>query len=322
MRIDSYEKFLEFIEKKYNGEYEILSDSYSSTKDKISVRHVPCGKILSTTADKMIQGSGCKSCKLKKSWKTRSNAITDAEFKIKVSDLLDDEYKFLEPYNGYDSKIKIVHLKCGHEYSVTPNKFISGRRCPSCNSNIKKIKYTKTLEQFKKDVFELFGNEYSVTGNEYINCRTKIKISHKCGEEFLVTPNCLLCGKKSCLKCKTSESNGHKKIRKILTENGAFFKEEYKFKDCKNIRELPFDFVVFNDKEFDNIKYIIEFDGVQHFDKKSIYYSDDLVANDIIKNNYCADNGYRLIRIPYKSMKDIEKILCEILDKELFVRLS
>jgi hypothetical protein len=126
---------------------------------------------------------------------------SDEQFKNEVYALVKDEYTFLDGYKGIDIKIKVIHNKCGHEYEVTPNSFLNGRRCPYC-SGVKK----KTTEQFKKEVYDLVGDEYEILG-EYVNSYTKIRIKHtKCGHIYEVTPANFLRGSK-CPKCSRKKTH-------------------------------------------------------------------------------------------------------------------
>ena len=59
----------------------------------------------------------------------------------------------------------------------------------------------KTTREFKQEVYNLVGNEYSVLG-EYITNKTKIKMRHnKCGYEYEVTPNSFLSTGNRCREC-------------------------------------------------------------------------------------------------------------------------
>lgn len=53
----------------------------------------------------------------------------------------------------------------------------------------------KTQETFVKEVFDMYGNEYSVLG-EYKTAKTPIEIKHNvCGNIFKITPSNFLCGR-------------------------------------------------------------------------------------------------------------------------------
>lgn len=59
----------------------------------------------------------------------------------------------------------------------------------------------KTTEQFKQEVYDLVGDEYTLA-SKYVNARTKVNIVHnKCGyKDWWVTPHNFLTGKR-CPKC-------------------------------------------------------------------------------------------------------------------------
>jgi hypothetical protein len=130
------------------------------------------------------------------------------EFKQYVYTQVGNEYKVLGEFSGTTKKIGIIHNNCydgeTYSYEVTPEKFKAGRRCPHCAIMIrsKKIhkKTTKTTEQFKKEVFDLVGDEYIVIGS-YINKNEKIKMLHSvCGTEYDVSLNHFLRGNR-CKYC-------------------------------------------------------------------------------------------------------------------------
>lgn len=64
-------------------------------------------------------------------------------------------------------------------------------------------------------------------------------------------------------------SRGEIKISEILSRAGLNFVEEYSFPDLLSNKQVPlrFDFAVFDDG--DNLDFLIEFQGVQHYEPKS-----------------------------------------------------
>jgi len=139
---------------------------------------------------------------------------TTEQFKNEVFELVGNEYMVLGEYIKSDKKIKMKHEKCGHEYYVQPNNFLSGNRCPKCNGKIK-----KTTEEFKKEVYDLVGDEYKVLG-KYKNTNTKIKIKHnKCGHIYEVKPYSFLEGNR-CPEC------GQELINFKNTKTTEQFKQE------------------------------------------------------------------------------------------------
>lgn len=98
-------------------------------------------------------------------------------------------------------------------------------------------------------------------------------------------------------------SRGEIKICDILTEAGLDFQEEYSFPDliAMSGHPLRFDFAVFDDNG--DIDFLIEFQGIQHYEAKSKFGG---VAglrkqqyHDMQKRVYCKEHGIKLILIPY-----------------------
>ena len=81
------------------------------------------------------------------------------------------------------------------------------------------------------------------------------------------------------------------------------FAEEYSFPDLltNTGRPLRFDFAVFNDQH--EIEFLIEFQGIQHYEAKSVFggYSGlrKQQYNDMRKREYCNKHGITLVIIPY-----------------------
>lgn len=98
-------------------------------------------------------------------------------------------------------------------------------------------------------------------------------------------------------------SRGEIKIYEILKDAGFNFKEEYIFPDLVSSsgRPLRFDFAVFDDDG--EIDFLIEYQGIQHYEAKSKYGGAKGLYrqkyNDNQKRIYCRQHGYRLIAIPY-----------------------
>lgn len=98
-------------------------------------------------------------------------------------------------------------------------------------------------------------------------------------------------------------SRGEIKIEEILTQAGLNFKEEYIFPGLTSSsgRPLRFDFAVFDDN--DELDFLIEFQGIQHYEAKSKFGGITGLRrqqyNDMKKREYCMKNGITLVAIPY-----------------------
>lgn len=135
------------------------------------------------------------------------------QFLLEIKNIVGDEYTFLEEYKNCDTKIKVRHNICGHEYKVTPNKFFNNRRCPNNDCKIRRIreKRAKTNKQFKNEVHQLVGNDYIILG-EYVNIHTKILIKHNikdCNHEWEITPASFLHNGSRCPICSVQKGKNH-----------------------------------------------------------------------------------------------------------------
>lgn len=110
-------------------------------------------------------------------------------------------------------------------------------------------------------------------------------------------------------------SRGEIKIFDILSSAGLNFQEEYSFPDLisSSGRPLRFDFAVFDDEG--ELDFLIEYQGVQHYEPKSKFGGAKGLFqqkyNDNLKREYCKKHGYTLIEIPYweESLVDYDYIM-------------
>ncbi|WP_137743258.1 zinc-ribbon domain-containing protein [Robertmurraya siralis] len=72
---------------------------------------------------------------------------TSGDFNKEVFDLVGNEYVFLGEYKNNKFKLPIIHMKCGHRYVVSPDRFLQGNRCPKCNESKGESKIRKWFEE-------------------------------------------------------------------------------------------------------------------------------------------------------------------------------
>lgn len=198
------EQFQKELNEIHNNEYTVLGE-YINNKTKILVKHNICGLEWYVIPKNILHGSKCPNC-------NGHTIYTNETFKNKIYELVENEYTFLESYNGYDEKIKARHNICGNEYEVAPHWFISGNRCPKCQHR----SYKKTTEEYITEIKNIWGDEFEIV-SEYKNVNTKIDVIHKpCGKLFNVSPRGLLYGEVPC--------NCNKINPKMKTDE--YFKEE------------------------------------------------------------------------------------------------
>lgn len=293
----------ERINKETKGEYELLG-AYVNAKEKINIKHKKCGNVIKVTYGKFIKSKKCIMCnnRFKKSKEYLQEYLNDN---------ISKEYIVIGEYVNNKNPIKIKHIKCGASFYTRPDYVISCKSntlCPECHTKYKRKTKTTINKELKHN------NSRYIMKDEYINAKTKILfLDLECGKSFMALPNDILRNEAGCPYCRIN-SIGEELIKNYLENNKINYLQEYKL--CKNLKTNNFlrvDFYL----EIDNKKYVIEFDGIQHF--KPIDYFGGTKAfekqkiNDNIKNEYCKNKNISMIRIPYYEKENIESILEGIL---------
>ena len=190
--------------------------------------------------------------------------------------------------DGYINCNQELEIICpnGHNIKMAWKRFENGRRCPQCSER-SWINRKKNIESIN----EIISKEGYKFLEEYTTAKTKMKCSCPNGHIFEINWNNFKSGKR-CPYCR--KSKGEEIIKSILEELKIDFISQYKFKDCKDLLPLPFDFYL------PNYNLIIEYDGEQHFDVNRAFNSNEnkfweTVIHDAIKNAYCEDNNIKEI---------------------------
>lgn len=125
-----------------------------------------------------------------------------------------------------------------------------------------------------------------------------------CGTIKYLPANEFNAGKYYSCGCMT-ESKGIYNIKKILNENNIPYETEKTFSTCKfpDTNALArFDFFI-------NNKFLLEYDGVQHYEDRDLnYFRDNLEKrqnHDEFKNQWCKENNIPLVRIPYAELDNL-----------------
>ena len=120
---------------------------------------------------------------------------------------------------------------------------------------------------------------------------------------------------KTCRFCKNSSvSIGESVVQTILESLGIKYQKEKTFENCLYKRRLRFDFYL------PDYNCCIEYDGIQHFQPTNFSHDnfEERTKKDCIKEEYCRENGIKLIRIPYTDLDLIdEEYIKRRLDEEV-----
>ncbi len=122
--------------------------------------------------------------------------LTLGEMKIKVYDLVKDEYYLMGEYVNASTKALFKHNVCGTFFRMEPHVFMRGHGCPYCY----KRTVPKRQDLFEADIYALYGTEYTVVGT-YQGCHKKVLMQHSCGYSREYRASYALTGKLVCRHC-------------------------------------------------------------------------------------------------------------------------
>lgn len=212
------------------------------------------------------------------------------------------------------SKTKVwwICKECKETWDMSPKDRSYGQNCSYCSG--KRVGKSNSLMSIFPNVSEEwdYKKNYPITPNTITwgSSKSAHWICSKCGHEWKTDSVAnRTCAGNGCPKCPASK--GEKRISDVLEswgyKEGRDYKSEKTFPDCKNIKELPFDFYIFK------YNLCIEYQGEYH------YYPIDFFGGeksfkirkmlDKIKKDYCRNNGIYFLTISYKEFNMIEKIL-------------
>jgi len=303
---DKFYNFIEKANKMHNNFYLYNKVYYINARSKVIIT-CPIHGDFEQLPYNHLMGKGCNKCSIDRNKEKFTKKLD--EFIIQSNIVHDSKYSYVNSKYVNDSfKIEILCPKHGAFYQ-TPNKHLRGQGCPSCKTNkTKETNIRKYSEIFPNKSSDLHNNFYDYSKSRYINSKTPVDIVCPKHGVFKQIPANHLNGK-GCPKCR--QSMGENMIERFLIKNNIKYETQKKFKDCRNILPLSFDFWL------PDSNILIEYDGIQHFiplgymrGEGKLEYT---IKCDSIKNEYCKNKNIRLIRITYKDFKKIDDILSNVL---------
>lgn len=185
----------------YNKNYEITPEGVSIKSRKVVWwKCNTCNFEYQATVQQKGQDYKCPSCT--NQVVTQDNCLATNYPEI-ASEWNYNKNGDLTPFDltpGSDKKVWWKCNVCSNEWETAVyHRKKTG--CPKCAFKKMGDRFRKTTEQFKKELFEIVGDEYGVL-EEYRGAQQRIKfIHHVCGTEFITTPSKLKTGHKRC-RCK------------------------------------------------------------------------------------------------------------------------
>lgn len=290
------------------GKLTVLERDLSRTNGTYWKCQCDCGKIISTRKDTLTRTKSNKtSCGCDTAMRNGAAHIKDETGKrygkLTVIERAPDLQPGVARWRclcdcGKETEVNGAHLRNGNVQSCGCKKYESHNGIDETGKRYGKLLVLERSQE-KNDKTHIFW-----------------KCQCDCGNTCVINGTYLRAGVST--NCGCERSVGEAKIAKILQEHGILYKREYTFPDLLGFGggRLRFDFGILNENK--ELLYLIEFDGVQHFESTCFGASEEdfdiLQKYDKLKNEYCQQHNIPLIRLNYKHLKNLK--LQDLLLKE------
>ena len=280
------ESFIEKAKIIHLDKYDYSLVDYINTRTKVKII-CPIHGEFEQISNNHLSGSGCPIC--------NKNKAKD-NFNSKASLRHNNKYDYsLVDYVDNKTKIKIICPIHG-EFEQQPNSHLNGCGCFSCGNKV------LNKESFIEKAKITHGDNYGYSLTEFKNNKTKIKIICPIHSEFEQRVDHHLNGA-GCPVC--NESRGERETKSFLNNHSINFIHQKRFPECKDKKQLPFDFYL------PDYNTCVEFHGRQHYEPVKYWGGMENFKKqqkrDTIKKEYCKNKNINLIII--NNIKEIKNKL-------------
>lgn len=203
---------------------------------------------------------------------------------------------------------------CGTEKDVDGAHLRAGRTTNCGCIRMDKMRQTRIKDETGKTYGYLYVNRQATEEEKPRHDRTGIYWNCtclKCGKTNVIVFGDYL-RKGETVSCGCINSKNESNIAILLDLNNIQYIKQYYFSDLfSNSKKdkLYFDLAIFENQQ---LKYIIEYDGIQHFEPNHFHNNISIThKNDLLKNQYCFKHNIPIIRIPYNCEYDIKDLKLE-----------
>lgn len=267
-----------------------------------------------TIHDHAYRKNGCPSC-------YGTAPITLESFlsraKLKYGDKYD--YSLIKKEHIKNSKSS-VDIKCNNcqkvWQSVITYHLNAGTECTYCSE------IYWNLERFIKRANEIHGDKYNyshISEDDIKGCIYKVYIlCNSCNRGWYTNISCHISSRSGCPKCKFSK--GELKCANTLESFKILYEIEF---IIESLPRKKYDFMFI----YNNIKYLLEFDGEHHFKYNNFFHRNEenfleRQRIDVVKTSHALQYEYKLIRIAHCDIHNIEFHLSKALNSGVDLYLS
>jgi very-short-patch-repair endonuclease len=297
-------EFVERARAKHGGRFDYSGAEYRGFRQPITLTCLSHG-VFQTAPKYHLHSAagGCRKC-IRRTVNVEKLRMPAHEFIRRASAVHKGQYDYSAlVYVKNNVPVSVVCRQHG-PFRIRPDKHLIGHGCRQCaNERLSRKRRLSVWYLIERLMNREGPGNYDYNLRGYANMHSLIQIrcpKHGWFHQRVVSH--LKGG--GCAKC--SCSRGEHRVREVLRSFGVKYEEQARFAGCRDRLKLPFDF------HLPGHRVLIEYDGRQHFEKSELWGVNSFEhtqRHDAIKNRFAAEQGFRLIRIPYWDYDRIEEIL-------------
>lgn len=254
-----------------------------------------------------------RECKEKENEKRKQETILEKTKQCKKCGNDFVAHSNLQEYCSKECRtIILVCKQCGKEFKRINRESARGQKY--CSNKCEGEAKSESHEAYYKRFSEIHKG-HIVPIEKYTRADDELTVfCLDCGKETTRRAHKYVTGRKSgCKHCGKVCSTGELRIEEWLKENNINYLTQYSFDDLVVEQPLRFDFAILDNDN--NLKHLIEYDGIQHYEPRKQFggkvFLEEQRTKDSMKSEYALVNHIPLLRINYKQKEDIENILEE-----------
>ena len=299
------EEFIRRAKEVWGDRYTYEKSVYTTSKSKVIVTCSIHGDF-PTTAYDFLKGHGCPSCGMDVVKQKRRKPQDD--FIAQCKAIHGDRYDYSQTvYKGKRKKVTIICREHG-PFEQWPDGHLAGQGCKWCKCDMQKDLFSMGRDEFIFKARKVHGDKYDYSQVVYVNNKTNVTVICPEHGPFEVMPQDHIQKKNGCPKCQTSK--GETSIHVWLDAHGIkhdWHKPIHTPMAIGKRKKFVPDFYV------ESANLIIEFNGEQHYKPKELWGGEKQLKNqqrrDAALREFCKQEGFRLLEIPYTDFDRIEEIL-------------
>ena len=296
------------VHKTKSGEhkYDYTNAIFTHSRGLVIIFCKCCSKNFNIMAYYHLRGRGCFDCGHKQ---VTTKTFIEKSMKILKHKDSEGNHNYLYDkvvFKSWNDKVTIFCKGCNKYIQNSPRGHLKGRGCFDCFGPGKKNLAYFIKKSISVHLDENGNYKYGYDKAIYVDAQTNVTLTClKCDTDFECNPIKHYNGS-GCPVCILSK--GEEAILRYLNKNHIPYERQKRFSNCKDKKTLPFDFEIAG-------KYLIEFDGEQHFKDVNFFPGfESRKKRDEIKDIWCNNNQKYLLRISYRQMRKIKIIMDKFLE--------